>query len=429
MAIFDAPLTSYAGGQHSYGVNPAATSTFGGTVTTARSPQFALSPYGVGGIKPLGGVWAGTTGADPTSGKGAYEVFGGPIQNTYAMYNGYSPAGINAAAAHQRNSLAQMQQAINTYASPGQRLQLAGYSNNVNIPNYFNQARGAVAGSQGTIQDLINQYAKNPTIFGADASQQALNEGQLRALQAQGTPNVGGTSSQAISDAFRNARTQFDPYTALGQGSLSQLSALSGLGGQDLQNQSTQALLNSPEVQNQLNMGTSAIGRLASAKGMLRSGNVVRELQDFGQSLALNSLAQKRDSLLAQANLGSNAAQQVAGLYSGEQQAQIGRDDQIRQAQIAQDANMRSAQLQAAGLSAQQANEMANRFVQEQQAQTDESRYDFEANTAVNRANTQDAVRANQDYLNYILGIYNAQGQVNANQQLGLNSLKSLTPI
>ena len=433
MAIFDAPLTSYAGGQHSYNVNPAAATTVSGTTSASRAPTWTggvpYDPQVIGNaymahadLYPSGVVPAGTN-------RYGNWISGGPTTQSYALQSGYSSGGINAAANAQNAALAQMAAAINQYANPGQRLNLAGYNNSVNIPNYFNQARGAVAGSQATIQDLVNQYAKNPVIFGNEVAQQGMNEQQLRALREQGAPNVTGSNATTIADAFKAARGQFDPYTSLGQGSLAQLSALSGLQGQDVQNQATQALLNSAEVQNQLGMGTSAIGKLASAKGMLRSGNVVRELQDFGQSLALNSLAQKRDSLLAQANLGSNAAQQVAGLYSGEQQALMGRDDQIRQAQLAQDANLRSSQLQAAGLSAQQANEMANRYVQEQQAMTDESRYGFEANTAVNRANTQDAVRANQDYLNYILGIYNAQGQVNANQQLGLNSLIGVKPI
>ncbi len=451
MSIFDTPLTSQSGNRPGYSVNPAATQTLQGTVSQARAPAFGPSAGPVTNVTANNGIWQGSI--MPTRIQDPYiTVFGGPTTQQSALYGGYSTAGINAAAAAQQSSLAQMAAAIGQYANPGTKLNLSQYTNDVNTPQYFNQARGAVAGSQSTIQDLIAQYAQNPAIFGADqASNQRMNDQFLAAQSAFGgtnaIPGTAGMSAEGIANAYQSARGQFDPYTTLGSGSATQLAALSGLSGNDVQNQAIQGVLNSAEVQNQLGMGTSAIGKLASAKGMLRSGNVVRELQDMGQSLALNSIAQKRDSLLAQANLGSNAAQQVAGLYGGEQQAQLGRaqgisgantaqaqaqlqrDSDIRNAQIQQDANVRSAQLQAAGLSAQQANEMASRYVQEQQAATDASRYAFETNAGVQRANTQDTVRANQDYLNYILGVYNAQGQVNANQQLGLNSLVGVRPI
>lgn len=440
MAIFDAPLTSYSGGKQSYSVLPAATQSLQQIISQARSPTFANSAGPITNVTANNGIWQGFASTTPN-----VPSFGGPTTQQTAVFTGYSPTGINAAASAQANALNQMESAINTYANSGLHLNLSPYTSNVNVPAYYNQARGAISGSQTTINDLINQYAKNPSIFGTTAAEQAKQQADLQAAIAAIPKEVNGASVQSIADAYGAARQRFNPYADLGANSANQLALLSGSQGAAAQDQATQAILNSPEVQNQLNLGTTAIGKLASAKGLLRSGNAARELQDFGVNLALNSLAQKRDSLLAQANLGSNAAQQIAGLYGSEQQAQIARDEQlrqaqltregqvrsdqltrenaIRQAQIQQNADLRSAQLQAAGLSAQQANAMAQTYAQEQAAATDASRYAFETNAAVQRANTQDTVRANQDYLNYILGVYNARGQAIANQQLGLNSI------
>jgi hypothetical protein len=74
--------------------------------------------------------------------------------------------------------------------------------------------------------------------------------------------------------------------------------------------QNPQAFMDTPMIQNQLNMGSEAVNRSAGARGLLNSGNRLAELTQFGQKVGSSGFMDYANLLgtLSGATTGSPAA-------------------------------------------------------------------------------------------------------------------------
>ncbi len=473
MGVFDSPLTGSNQQNTQWSVaNP-------GTISTLASTtrQQALAPS----IPSLPATW--TTPLDPATGQRIFNLQISPtlksVGNAYTwdypdantsgfyqpgqgvdyaagptfktvgdlFYSYNTPESIRAAAAAQQAAITQGIGAVNQYASPTNYFRAPSYSTSVNAPNSvpgIQQNFGAAVGKYNEysqrVKDVIDQYANEANLYG---DEQARNQTALKEymdaknrFSAQALNEQGGVEGVTdVGQLFGQARSNFNPYMSLGQSSAEELGRLSGAQGAEAQSAAVQSALASPEIQSQLGMGTAAVSRLASASGNLRSGRVMKELQEFGQNLASNAIAQKRQALLSQAGIGSSAAQDIAGLYSAQNQAEMARagklsdlDVATNQAAFSQKQAVEQQRLAAMGLEQQNVSSIGNLLAQQaaqttsaEQAQYDrqiaEARYNYETNLGAQKLTASDELRARQDYLNRLLDLYSAQGKVSANEQ------------
>ncbi|MFA9203859.1 MAG: hypothetical protein ACEQSD_07665 [Flavobacteriales bacterium] len=137
-------------------------------------------------------------------------------------------------------------------------------------------------------------------------------------------------------------RRQFDfiqelmkPYVDSGKTALNQQMGMLGLNGAGSQQQSIDALQNSPFFQAQLNQGSNAILQQASATGGLRGGNTQGALAQFAPQLLQQTYQNQLSSIGQLATQGQNAAagvgaqaantgQNNAALFGNIGQAQAG---------------------------------------------------------------------------------------------------------
>lgn len=156
------------------------------------------------------------------------------------------------------------------------------------------------------------------------------------------------TASQQVGQAFGQAGQMFDPYRQAGTAALQQQAALSGALGQEAFNQAFQA---SPQQQFLREQGERAALRTAAARGGVGGGNVMKELSRFNTGLASQDLQNQIANLqqlgsqglgasgsaaqfaaqggMAQSDLQTQAAQQLAGLRGQIGQSQLGTGQQL----------------------------------------------------------------------------------------------------
>jgi len=155
-------------------------------------------------------------------------------------------------------------------------------------------------------------------------------------------------ASQQVGQAFGQAGQMFDPYRQAGTAALQQQAALSGALGQEAFNQAFQ---NSPQQQFLREQGERAALRTAAARGGVGGGNVMKELSRFNTGLASQDLQNQIANLqqlgsqglgasgsaaqfaaqggAAQADLQTQAAQQLAALRGQIGQSQLGTGQQL----------------------------------------------------------------------------------------------------
>lgn len=223
------------------------------------------------------------------------------------------------------NAYSGVNNGLNSLLSQIQGTNGIGYSQG----NVMNQSNQALGGAQSYLQSGIGQAANaySPYASNLSAQQSAMqnplmNSGQIgqQFNQAQGqalggfgqsiSPNQNLSTSQMIQNA-NNVAGGYQPTASLGQNSATQLGALSGSQGADAQQSAIQGILNSPLVQGQINLGTQTINNDAAAKNMLGSGNILRDLQTFGQNTAQTAVQNQMNQLLGQVNAGNTAQQGI----------------------------------------------------------------------------------------------------------------------
>lgn len=130
-----------------------------------------------------------------------------------------------------------------------------------------------------------------------------------------------------LNEGQTNATNQLQPYSEYGRQAFSPLSALlfgkeynaeTGEFGRELsQEERMKYFKESPNYQYQLNQGIGAIDRSAAAKGMLQSGNTMKEVQQYGSNLANQEYSSYIDSLLGQLGYAQQADTNMANIYTG----------------------------------------------------------------------------------------------------------------
>ncbi len=117
----------------------------------------------------------------------------------------------------------------------------------------------------------------------------------------------------------REAQQYHKPYTDVGKGAIYTLADLYGISTDGNPNatpygeQSVQAFRNSPDYDFAFREGNRALTFSNAAQGMLRSGNHLRDLTQYGQGLATQNFNNYAQRLMSLANLGRGAASQASG--------------------------------------------------------------------------------------------------------------------
>ena len=140
-------------------------------------------------------------------------------------------------------------------------------------------------------------------------------------------------AAKAQAAAAERAAALQAPFTNVGQGAVTTLGQLFGIGpdGQQTGQADFSNFFQSPDYQFALQEGVNALDFSNAAKGMLQSGNHLRDLTQFGQGLATQNFGNYFNRLLQLSSLGQNAA-------SG-QGNQIGNAGEARAAGIVGSAN------------------------------------------------------------------------------------------
>ena len=177
----------------------------------------------------------------------------------------------------------------------------------------------------------------------------------------QGLGLYSDTSNQAqFNQAFANAQdlvgqsvqpgqvdfSRYNPYMDLGDAAAREAGLLSGAipgySSEDIYNR----YLNNAATRAQMDQGTRQINASNAATGSLRSGSVLRALQNYGQGIAAQGIGTAQDNLYKLAGLGADAANRFAtnllNKYQTDQQAQLG-SLQNRVSAVGQQANLLNA--------------------------------------------------------------------------------------
>ena len=144
--------------------------------------------------------------------------------------------------------------------------------------------------------------------------------------------NANATQAQALD----YAKGIQQPYLDAGTGALKQQNALLGLSGPDAMTDAMSTFQASPGYQYQMAQGLSAVDNGAAARGMLRSGNVLRAEQALGSNLANQDFNNYYSRLQGLVGTGTGAANALtsAALGTASGQAQTDTSAAAQQANI-----------------------------------------------------------------------------------------------
>lgn len=120
--------------------------------------------------------------------------------------------------------------------------------------------------------------------------------------------------AKAQTQATQQAINLQKPYLQSGVAANTQLSGLLGLDGEN-KDDILELLRNSPGYQFRMNEGQDALNKSLSARGMVFSGNALREAQELGQGLADQTYNDYVDQLYRQSAAGQGAAGAAGDLY------------------------------------------------------------------------------------------------------------------
>jgi hypothetical protein len=144
-------------------------------------------------------------------------------------------------------------------------------------------------------------------VVGAGASAYSAN----KAAGAQ--KDAANQASNTQMGMFNQIQANEQPYLSAGQGALSQLQSIYGLGGKGPNaGQIMKTLQGLPGYQFQMQQGTQAVDRSAAARGLLNSGATGKALTQYGQGLASNYLGNYVNGLAGIAGMGQASAGQQA---------------------------------------------------------------------------------------------------------------------
>lgn len=128
--------------------------------------------------------------------------------------------------------------------------------------------------------------------------------------------NAASRAAKAQARAAQQARQDMLPFMIPGQGAMASLAQLYGINpqtgaadpNQAFNEASLEAFRRSPDYAFAQREGLGALENSAAARGMLRSGNTLRGITEFGQGLATQTFSNYRGALAQLAGIGAGAA-------------------------------------------------------------------------------------------------------------------------
>ncbi len=374
----------------------------------------------------------------------------GPAQTNHQGILGPNAAGWTNAAAIQQEYMNKYKAELDARANPNNSNSYYTAPTYNSMTNAINSAYGQASQSYSNlapnIQSLVEKYGVNPNLFPDQEAQNAeLSNSYSRAKAQYGELDMptdytqagnGQTGITNLNQMYGKARDQFNKYTDAGNMAIDRLRSI-----QEGTPEAIDQVLNNPLIQMQLNQGLKAVNQSASAQGMLRSGQTLKQLQQLGMANAGNAVQQYQQNLLNTANLGNAAGGSVAALYSQQNAAEMERAKQmgaldtggaqavasnrLSQAQAQQQATQaqQDAHLRALGLSQSNAGVLSKLLTEQNAAAVAENTRTFENNAASSQASFMSKDAASRAYLAQLLNLNNAAGQAEATRQYGLNSI------
>ncbi len=161
----------------------------------------------------------------------------------------------------------------------------------INAPN----AANLPTTRQGIIDKLYNDQSIRNAVTATVAQQYADNKKDLIAAEQK-------QYEQDLANYNQNL-AWYNQYKAEGPKTAAQIN---------------EEIVNQPGYQAQLNEGIGAVQKAASARGLLGSGNMLKDLTSFAGSLSGEYYQNMLGHLQQQAAVGANAANQVAGSYQNQ---------------------------------------------------------------------------------------------------------------
>lgn len=128
------------------------------------------------------------------------------------------------------------------------------------------------------------------------------------AIGAVGSYVAADMQSSAIEKGQNQANARLAPYADAGSTAIGQQGDLLGLHGQEAADKAFGTFNTSPGYQFQLSEGLKAVDHGAAARGMLRSGAVLKAEQAYGNNLASSDFGTYYGRLNSLATIGGNAA-------------------------------------------------------------------------------------------------------------------------
>lgn len=139
---------------------------------------------------------------------------------------------------------------------------------------------------------------------------------------------------------YEQSRADMAPWRETGANALAGLAALYGLSGEEARQRALASYRAAPGYQLRLAEGQRALDRSAAARGMLLSGNQLRALAEYGQTLAAQDFGAYANQLAALAGIGQSATAGTANLGAA---AAASRGEFLKNAGEAQSAGIRGA--------------------------------------------------------------------------------------
>jgi hypothetical protein len=136
--------------------------------------------------------------------------------------------------------------------------------------------------------------------------------------------NAASKAAKAQAAAAGKAAALQVPFTNVGQGAVTTLGQMFGINanGQQTGQADFSNFFQSPDYQFALQQGTQALDFSNAAKGMLQSGNHLKDLTSFGQGLATQNFGNYFNRLMQLSSLGQNAATGQGNQIGNQGQAQ-----------------------------------------------------------------------------------------------------------
>lgn len=113
---------------------------------------------------------------------------------------------------------------------------------------------------------------------------------------------------------YEQSRADTAPWRKAGANALAQLAALYGLSGEDARQRAMASYQTAPGYQLRFVEGQRALDRSAAARGALMSGNQLRALTEYGQTLAAQDFGAYANQLANLAGMGQLATAGTANL-------------------------------------------------------------------------------------------------------------------